>query len=92
MKGVEKKINPGLLLLVEKVIRETGLFESGARIIVGVSGGPDSMALLSLLVELRPKWDLELMVLHCHHGLRADADKEEAFVKVWAKKWSCPFS
>ncbi len=91
MKQAEKKKTPDLLPLMEKVIKESELFEPGARIIIGVSGGPDSMALLSLLVELRPHWDLDLMVLHCHHGLRAAADEEEALVKVWAKKWGCPF-
>ena len=49
------------------------------------------MALLSILAELRSKWDLDLMVLHCHHGLRAAADEEEAFVRAWSKKLGCPF-
>ncbi len=91
MNKTEKKKTPGLPPKMEKVIRESELFGPGARIIIGVSGGPDSMALLSLLVELRPHWDVDLLVLHCHHGLRAAADEEEALVKVWAKKWGCPF-
>lgn len=91
MKQIEKEKPHRLRSLVEKFIKEAELFGPGARIIIGVSGGPDSMALLSLLVELRPLWDLDLMVLHCHHGLRAAADEEEALVKVWAKKWDCPF-
>jgi tRNA(Ile)-lysidine synthase len=32
-----------------------------------------------------------LMVLHCHHGLRAAADEEEALVKLWAGNWGCSF-
>jgi tRNA(Ile)-lysidine synthase len=91
MKQVVKKKTPDLLPIMEKFVTETQLFGRGAKIIIGVSGGPDSMALLSLLVELRPHWDLDLMVLHCHHGLRAAANEEEALVKVWAKKWGCPF-
>lgn len=85
-----KKID--LTRYVETFIRENNLLESGARILVGVSGGPDSMALLSILTELRPRWDLDLIVLHCHHGLRKEADEEEALVRKWAKKWNCPFS
>jgi tRNA(Ile)-lysidine synthase len=91
MKEVGKKGTPGLLFFMEKFIKETGLFEPGARILAGVSGGPDSMALLSLLTELRPKWNLEVMAIYCHHGLRAAADEEEYFVKFWAQKWGCPF-
>jgi len=91
MEQVGKKKKLGLLLSVEAFIKETELFEPGARILIGVSGGPDSMALLSILAEMRPKWDLDLMVLHCHHGLRAAADEEEAFVRAWSKKLGCPF-
>ncbi|MBI4764007.1 MAG: hypothetical protein HY787_05305 [Deltaproteobacteria bacterium] len=58
MKQIEKEKSPVLRSLVEKFVKETGLFVPGERIMVGVSGGPDSMALLSLLTELRPKWDL----------------------------------
>jgi tRNA(Ile)-lysidine synthase len=91
MERVPKEKSPGLRSLVEKFIKEAGLFEPGERIMAGVSGGPDSMALLSILTELRPQWDLDLMVLHCHHGLRAAADEEEALVKFWARKWGCSF-
>lgn len=76
---------------VEKVIREQKLFDPAARLIVGVSGGPDSMALLSVLSALRGKWDLDLLVLYCHHGLRPEAEEEEIFVKTWSAKWDCPF-
>jgi tRNA(Ile)-lysidine synthase len=91
MEQVGKNKNPGLLSLVESYISKTGLFEPGARIIVGVSGGPDSMALLSLLTELRAKWGLKVMVIYCHHGLRAAANEEETFVRFWATKWGCSF-
>src|SRR4030042_3820598 len=91
MKPVEAMKKSGLPFSLESFIKETGLFEPGARIIIGVSGGPDSLALLSLLDELRPRWDLDLIVLHCHHGLRAAADEEEAFVRDWSKKWNCLF-
>ena len=91
MKKITKKKKPGLLSTVETFIREEGLFDPGARILIGVSGGPDSMALFSLLTGLRLKWDLDLSVLYCHHGLRAAADKEEVFVRTWAKELGCHF-
>ena len=85
------KIKSGVTFSVEKIIRERKLFDPGAKLIAGVSGGPDSMALLLVLSALREKWDLQLLVLYCHHGLRPEADQEEIFVKTWSAKWSCPF-
>jgi tRNA(Ile)-lysidine synthase len=91
MESTPKKRKSRLSSEIESFIRKEGLFDPGARILIGVSGGPDSMALLSLLTGLRPRWDLDLRVLYCHHGLRAAADGEEAFVQAWAKKLGCPF-
>ncbi|HMK65074.1 MAG TPA: tRNA lysidine(34) synthetase TilS, partial [Thermodesulfobacteriota bacterium] len=85
------KIKSGVTFSVEKIIRERKLFDPGAKLIAGVSGGPDSMALLLVLSALREKWDLQLLVLYCHHGLRPEADHEEIFVKTWSAKWGCPF-
>ncbi|MEW6187733.1 MAG: tRNA lysidine(34) synthetase TilS [Thermodesulfobacteriota bacterium] len=87
----EQLTKRNLIRYSENFILESGLFGPGARILVGVSGGPDSMALLSILAEMRPRWGLDLLVLHCHHGLRKEADEEEALVRSWAKKWNCPF-
>ncbi len=59
----------------------TGLFESGDRLLIAVSGGPDSVALLSLLSELAPSWRLELSVVHINHGLRGrESDEDARFV------------
>jgi tRNA(Ile)-lysidine synthase len=89
MKLVKNKLD--LVFYVEKTVRTHDLFQQGAKLIVGVSGGADSMALLKVLTTLRPRWGLTLLVLYCHHGLRAAADEEEAFVRTWAEKWDCPF-
>ena len=92
MERVLKKKKATLLQSVESLIKEYGLFDPAARILIGVSGGPDSMALLSLLSDLSPQWNLKLRVLYCHHGLRAAADEEEAFVRTWSKKLGCAFA
>ncbi len=68
-----------LLLDVLEYIRRHGLLEPGGGVVVGVSGGPDSVALLDLLARLAPEWDLRLQVAHLHHGIRgveADADAD----------------
>lgn len=67
-----------LARLVERHLRKESLFSSGARILVAVSGGPDSVALLALLNELAPSWNLTLAVVHVNHGLRGEESEEDA--------------
>ncbi len=66
----------------EAYIRENRLMEDGDRLIVGVSGGADSVCLLEVLCELAPARQWELRVVHVHHGLRGkSADEDEKFVQ-----------
>lgn len=66
---------------VEQAARDHGMFQAKDSVLVGVSGGPDSMALLHLLVRLAPRWGLTLAVAHLNHGLRqGDAEKDARFV------------
>lgn len=62
-----------------------------ARIVVGVSGGPDSMALLEVLQELAGPLALSLHVAHLDHGLRSGSAADAAFVAARAKRlgWPC---
>lgn len=53
----------------------------GQRIIIGLSGGPDSVALLHLLLSYRECLDLELVACHLHHKLRDEADLDLEFVR-----------
>jgi len=63
---------------IEKIIRREGFFATGERCVVGVSGGPDSMALLQVLAQLAPAFDLFLVVAHVDHGLRPNEAEAEA--------------
>lgn len=75
-----------LALKVERTVLRHRLLDPGERILVAVSGGPDSVALLGILWELRLRWAWELKVAHVHHGLRAqDADEDMAFVQSMAQ-------
>jgi tRNA(Ile)-lysidine synthase len=68
------------------------MFPAGSAVLVGVSGGPDSVALLHLLVELAPQLEIRLGAAHLHHGLRrraADADAE--FSARLARSYRVPF-
>ncbi len=72
---------------IKKYIEANGLIEPGQRIIVGVSGGPDSMALLHILKNLAPGWNCEIMAAHLNHGLRAEAATEQLFVEAKCAAW-----
>ena len=68
------------------------LFERGAKIVVGVSGGPDSVCLLDTLYHLQKKYELEIIMAHVNYGLRGkDSEKDEQLVKKLATKYSLPF-
>ena len=69
--------------LKEKVlsyIRTHNMLAPGQRVVAGLSGGADSVCLLSLLADLREEYSLELRAVHVHHGLRGEeADRDAAF-------------
>ena len=66
------------------------LLSRGDRIVVGVSGGPDSIALLYALEALHHDFGLQLFVAHLNHGLRPESIPEQAYVKELAKKLGLP--
>lgn len=71
---------------VRKTIREYNLIEKNDSIVVGVSGGPDSMTLLSILFKLKEEFNLKIYVAHVNHMLRENAIKDEEYVKEFCKK------
>ena len=71
-------------------IRTYHLIRPGDRIIVGVSGGPDSTALCYLLNTLKHQLGLEIYVAHFNHNLRKNAGKDERFVKKFADRLGLP--
>lgn len=68
-------------------IAENNLLEKGDTVIVGVSGGADSMCMLSILLKMREPFELKLSVVHVNHGIRGEsADRDEIFVKDFCEK------
>ena len=64
----------------------------GDSVVVGVSGGPDSMALLHILIRLKKALDLQLIVAHVNHNTgRKGQFEEQEFVKNYCKKNSLIF-
>lgn len=73
-------------------ITEEALFSPGAHLLVGVSGGADSVCLLRLLYEIKEEWELTLSVVHMNHGIRGqEADEDAIYVAQLAKRWELPF-
>lgn len=69
------------------------LWSQGSKILVGVSGGPDSICLLDILVFLSKKYDWQLRIAHVNYGLRGQESKEDArFVRALAKQYHIPCS
>jgi len=83
--------NLSFLSAVEATIRHYHMLDEGDTVVVGVSGGPDSVALLHSLVALAPKWSLQLVIAHLNHQLRgATADQEAVFVSRIAADLGIP--
>lgn len=74
-----------MLSRVVRTIREHGLIDRGDRVLCAVSGGPDSMALLHILWELRDRLGLQLAVTTVDHGLRPEARAEAELVAARAR-------
>ena len=76
---------------LKEVNHHRQLWQKGEIIVVGVSGGPDSVCLLDLLVNIAAKDNLSLIVAHVNHGVRGEkSDHDEKFVADLAKTYDLP--
>ena len=71
---------------VLKTIETYNLIEMNDKIVIGVSGGPDSICLLHVLYGLKEKLGIEIVVAHVNHMLRDVADLETEYVQNFCKK------
>jgi len=83
---------PALLRRTERTLREETPLGPGDRILVAVSGGGDSMALLHVLARLAPRIGFELSAHGVDHGLRAGAAAELDLAAELAQKLGVPFA
>jgi tRNA(Ile)-lysidine synthase len=85
-------ISDNLVAAVADAIDSRRLIPNSARVVVGVSGGCDSIALLAVLKELadRPGLGYQLVVAHLNHCLRQDADQDAEFVRHQADMLGLP--
>ncbi len=78
---------------IEAYCEENGLFNQGDGVVVGLSGGADSVFLLYALARLKKRWSLELRAVHINHGIRGDeALRDEAYAVSFAGGLGIPCS
>ncbi len=71
-----------MLRKVEKYIEQYHMIERGDRIVLGVSGGADSVSLFFVMLELSEKYNIDIVVVHVNHGIRGeDAKLDEEYVR-----------
>ena len=90
---MSRRIKEDCYTKVLKTIQKYNLIESGDKIVVGVSGGPDSMCLLDILIKVcqdSPS-PLAIVVAHVNHMIREEANEEENFVKTFCEKNNIEF-
>lgn len=88
----ERKINvqKGIAMYqkVKTYIQKWNMLKKEDRVIVGVSGGADSVCLLLMLKRLAGEWGFSLVAVHVNHGIRADAAKaDEQYVERICREW-----
>jgi tRNA(Ile)-lysidine synthase len=80
-----------ILQTVAQTILSRNMFSKGDSVLTGVSGGPDSVALLHILIQLAPKWELTIGIAHLNHCLRGtESDRDADFVAGLAARLNLP--
>lgn len=84
-----------LLAQIINTITKYNLIENGDRLVLGVSGGPDSICMLSILNVIRNEklynLDFEISVAHVNHLIREEANEDERYVKEFCEELNIPF-
>lgn len=71
-------------------LRKTGLLPEGVSVAVALSGGLDSVVLLRLLMELRPRWGWRLGAAHFDHRMRPNSDADARWVAALCERFEIP--
>ena len=82
--------------LIEKKVlsfcRQQDMFRCGETVLLGVSGGADSVCLLTVLCALKEELGISLHVAHVNHGVRKEAAEDCAYVEQLCARREVPFS
>lgn len=76
---------------IKEFIQKYDMFRPGASVLVGLSGGADSVALLQVLCKLRKEMNLQLTAVHVNHGIRESAEHDAVFCKMLCQQKGVEF-
>lgn len=80
-----------MITVVRQTVERYAMLEKGGAVAVGLSGGADSVSLLSVLLRLAPEYGLSLRAIHVNHGIRGEAaDRDEAFCRELCERLGVP--
>lgn len=79
-----------MITKVKQFIQQFHMIYPNDHIVVGLSGGADSVCLLYLLCQIKKEIPFTLSAIHIHHGLRKESDREAAFAKELCDTWKVP--
>ena len=86
-----KGLRTGMTKQINTFVEKNNLIPKGSSIVIGLSGGPDSVFLLNYLATLKKEGSIKnLIVAHLDHEWREDSDKDEKFCREIAKKYDVP--
>ena len=81
-----------LITKIDKTVAKHQMLQDGDFVVIGVSGGADSMLLLQYLAERHAQWHLRLLVANVEHGIRGEASREDSrFVASFCQERGIPF-
>ena len=73
---------------VRSFVEKEDLLGRGERILIGLSGGADSVCLTRYLMTAREEFGIELLAVHVNHGIRgSEAERDETFVRKFCSRW-----
>ncbi|HYN01768.1 MAG TPA: tRNA lysidine(34) synthetase TilS [Vicinamibacteria bacterium] len=82
---------PSLVAAVDRALRAAGVPPRGGTLVVGLSGGKDSVALTDALASLRRRRGFRVVAAHLDHGLRPGSPDDVAFCAALCEKLDVPF-
>ena len=76
---------------IKEYLEKHNMLQKGDRVVLGLSGGPDSVCLFFVLLALKEEYDLEIHALHVNHCIRGtDADEDQAYVESLCQDFDVP--